>query len=195
MTAPRKGRRPGAVDTRGEVLAAARAEFASKGYAGTTVRGIAREAGVDPALVHHYFGGKDGVFAAAMELPLDFDVVLPSVLEGPPEALGERLVRLLMRVWGNEATRAPLLALVGSAISHEQAAEMLRGFVTSALLGRVAEHLELPDRDLRVTVAASHLIGLAMLRYVVKVEPLASATDDEVVALVAPTVQRYLSPY
>ena len=195
MTTARRGpgRRPGPVDTRGEVLAAAREAFGSKGYDATTVRGIARAAGVDPALVHHYFGGKDGIFAAAMQLPLDPSDVVPQAVDGPLDELGERLVRLLLKVWGNEVTRAPLLALLRSATSSKRAAEMLRGFVSSALLGRVAAQLDAPDRELRVAAAASHLVGLALLRYVVRVEPLASATDDEVVALVAPTIQRYLT--
>jgi AcrR family transcriptional regulator len=185
------GRRPGSADTRGQVLAAARAEFATKGYAGTTVRGIARAADVDPALVHHYFGSKDGVFAAAMELPLSPERV-DAALAGPPEGLGERLVRLLLAVWGDEHARAPIQGMLASALTHEEAAERLRGFVTSALLGRAAERLELRDAELRVTLAASHLVGLAVLRFIVKVEPLASASEDEVVAVVAPVIQGYL---
>jgi AcrR family transcriptional regulator len=181
------------VDTRAEVLAAARAEFASKGYDGTTVRGIARAAGVDPALVHHFFGGKDGVFAAVMQVPLNPAELMPAALGGPVEELGERLVRLLLRVWGEEETRAPMLALLRSATSNERAAEMLRGFVSHALLAQVVARLDGPDVDLRVAAAGAQLVGMALLRYVVGVEPLASATDDEVVALVAPVVQHYLT--
>jgi AcrR family transcriptional regulator len=188
------GRRPGAADTRGEILAAARTEFADNGYDGATIRGIARAAGVDPALVHHYFGAKEQVFVAAMELPFDPSVELPKVLSGDPARLGERATRFFLSIWSNADSRAPFLALLRSATTSEAAAAMLRSFVASALIRRVAAGVgEVPDRELRIALSASHLLGLALLRYVIKVEPLASASDDEVVAIVAPTVQRYLT--
>lgn len=189
------GRRPGAADTRGEILSAARAEFAERGYDGATIRGIARTAGVDAALVHHYFGGgKEQVFVAAMELPFDPGAALPQVLAGDPELLGERFARFFLSIWGEADSRAPFLALLRSASTSESAAAMLRAFVEQALLGRaVAQLPPAPDRSLRMTLAASQLLGMALMRYVVKVEPLASATEDEVVALVAPGLQRYLA--
>lgn len=189
-----RGRRTGGADTRGTILAVARSEFAAKGYDGASVRGIARAAGVDPALVHHYFGTKERVFVAAMALPFEPQHVLPQLLAGPDEDLGERVVRFFLGVWARPEGRAPFLGMLGSAVTNEQAAAMLREFVSSAILARVASALELPDRELRVAVAAAQLIGMGLLRYVVRVEPLAGATDDEVVALVAPAVQRYLTP-
>jgi AcrR family transcriptional regulator len=192
---PRRGpgRRPGAVDTRGDILAAARTEFAASGYDGATIRGIARAAGVDPALVHHYFGGKEQVFVAAMSLPVDPSVELPKVLSGDPAGRGERVVRFFLSIWGNAESRAPFLALLRSATTSEAAAAMMRSFVAEALVARVAATVpDLPDRELRIELSASHLVGLALLRYVIKVEPLAAASDDEIVAIVAPTVQRYL---
>jgi AcrR family transcriptional regulator len=194
-TEPRRGpgRRPGGGDTRGEILAAARQQFATLGYDGATIRGIARAAGVDPALVHHYFGGKEQVFVAALELPFDPTVVLPRLVSGDPAALGERFTRFFLSIWSNPGTRAPFLALLRSATTSEAAAAMLRSFVARVLLARIAAGLDdVPDRELRITLSASHLLGVALLRYVIKVEPLASATDDEVVAIVAPTIQRYL---
>jgi len=187
------GRPPGSADTRGEVLAAARAEFAAKGYVGASVRGIARQAGVDPALVHHYFGSKEKVFVAAMELPFDPADVLPQVLEGDPAHLGERLVRMFLGVWAEPDFRTPMLGMVRSAFSGEQGAALLREFVGTALLGRVAQAVG-PIDPLRVQTAAAQLVGVVILRHVVRLEPLASATEDEIVALVGPTVQGYLVP-
>jgi AcrR family transcriptional regulator len=188
------GRRPGAADTRGEILTAAREEFAARGYDGATIRGIARAANVDPALVHHYFGGKEQVFVAAMELPFDPSVVLPTLLSGDQTGLAERITRFFLAIWSDADRRAPFLALLRSATTSEAGAAMLRSFVQQALLGRVVASVDgSPDPELRVTLVASHLIGLALVRYVVRVEPLASASDDEVVALVAPMIQRYLT--
>ena len=196
MTAPRErgpGRRPGSADTRGEILAAARAEFADKGYDGASIRSIARLAGVDPALVHHYFGGKEQVFVAAMELPVDPSQVLPHILAGDRADLGERVVRFFLSVWGNAGTRAPFLALLRSATTSEPGAAMMRSFVSEAITGRVAATLDVPQPELRAALTASQLMGLALLRYVIRIGPLAAATDDEVVAIVAPTIQRYLT--
>jgi AcrR family transcriptional regulator len=153
------------------------------------VRGIAQEAEVDAALVHHFFGTKEQVFVAALELPFQPAEVLPLFLTGPPEEMGERFVRVFLTIWRDPAARAPVLALLRSAATNQQAAEMLRQFVTAALLGPLANSLGVPR--LRIAAAASQLVGLVMLRYVIGVEPLASADDDEIVALIAPTIQRY----
>lgn len=190
----RAGRRPGKEDTRGQVLAAARAEFAEQGYERTSVRGIARVAEVDPALVHHYFGTKEELFVAAMELPIVPAEFVSSVVVGDADERGERLVRAFLAIWGNPVTRQPLLTMLRAAMTHERAAAMMRGFVSTALLARVAAQLDLPDARLRVELAASHLVGMAFLRYVIKVEPLASVSEDTLVKLIAPSVQRYLVP-
>ena len=188
--ARRPGRRSGPTVSRGDILAAARRLFAERGYDGATIRAIAQEAGVDAALVHHFFGTKEQVFVAAMELPYQPADLLPQLVGGPREEVGERFVRLFLAVWRDPERRAPVLALLRSATTNEQAAEMIRQFVTEALLTRVAGALGVPP--LRVTAAASQLIGLAMVRYLVGVEPLASADEEEIVRLVAPTIQRYL---
>jgi AcrR family transcriptional regulator len=179
-------------DRRTAILDAARAQFSALGYAGASVRAIARAADVDPALVHHYFGTKEQVFVAAMELPFDPAERLPAVLAGDRDGVGERMVRLFLGIWEQPEFRAPMLGLLRSAITSEQGAAMLREFVGSALLARVAESVGQED-PLRVQAAASQLIGVVVLRYVVGIEPLASATTDELVALVAPAVQRHLT--
>ncbi|WP_435608892.1 TetR family transcriptional regulator [Streptomyces sp. C10-9-1] len=182
--------RPGA---RERILQAARTEFAERGYDRTTMRGIARAAGVDAALVHHYFGTKDEVFAAAIELSFEPAMVVPQILGQGAEGVGERLARFFIGVWENPATRAPLLAVIRSALTHEAAAAVLRGFVLRRLLERVAAELEVPEPRLRAELAASHMVGVAVLRYVLRVEPLASADPEEIVRLVAPSLQRYLT--
>lgn len=186
----RPGRRAGPTESRADILAAARRLFAERGYDGATIRAIAQEAGVDAALIHHFFGTKEQVFVAAMELPFQPAELLPQLIAGPREQVGERFVRLFLAVWRDPDRRAPVLALLRSATTNEQAAEMIRQFVTEALLTRVAGALGVPP--LRVTAAASQLIGLVMVRHVLGVEPLASADEEEIVRLVAPTIQRYL---
>jgi sugar phosphate isomerase/epimerase/AcrR family transcriptional regulator len=200
VTGPRRGRgRPSRAEaaagpgTRERILEAARAEFAERGYDKTSVRGIAKAAGVDPALVHHYFGTKDEVFAAAIELSFEPALIIPAIVGESAEGIGERLARYFLSVWENPVTRAPLLAVIRSALTHEAAAKVLRGFVLRRLLQRVAADLDVPDPEFRAELAASHMIGIAILRYVVQVEPLASARPEDIVAMVAPTLQRYLT--
>ena len=191
----RSGRRPGGPDTRGEILTAARVEFGERGYDGATMRAIGARAGVDPALVHHYFGAKEQLFLAAMEIPFDPAITITATALGPAEDLGERVARVFLQIWADPVRRAPLLALIRSAMTHEAAATLLRQFVSRVLLPRVAGVLEgVPDRELRAEAMISHLVGVAMLRFVVKVEPIASVPEDELIALVAPVIQRYVQP-
>ncbi|MEU0404661.1 TetR family transcriptional regulator [Streptomyces sp. NPDC006197] len=197
--APRRRGRPSRTEeesgpgTRERILEAARAQFAERGYDKASVRGIAKAAGVDPALVHHYFGTKDEVFAAAVEVSFEPAAVLPAILGGPREAIGERLARFFIGVWENPASRAPLLAIVRSALTHEAAAKVLRTFVLRRLLERIAAELDVPDPGFRAELAASHMIGIVIMRYVIQVEPLASADPERIVEQVAPTLQRYLT--
>jgi AcrR family transcriptional regulator len=190
---PAVGRRPGDGDTRGLILTAARSAFAAAGYDATSLRGIARAAGVDSALVVHYFGSKDRLFAAVMRLPEGFVEKAAALAAQGEDGLGERLIRFFLGMWEDPVTQGPMLALVRSAVANERAAATLRGFVGDALLGRIAAALPVSDRRLRATLAGSQLIGLAMLRYAVGVEPLASADVETVVAWLSPTLQRYLT--
>jgi AcrR family transcriptional regulator len=184
------GRRPGPTETRDEILAAARRLFSEKGYDGTSIRAIARAAGVDPALVHHFFDTKERLFVVALHFPIDPSVLVPALLDGPREQLGERMARTFISIWGDPKAREPLLALLRSAVTTEQAATMVREFASSTILAKVAESAGVPR--FRVLGAMGQLIGVMMLRYVIKVEPMASADEDELVALLAPVVQHYL---
>ena len=190
-TERRPGRRPGPTETREAILAAARELFAEKGYDGASLRAIARAAGVDPALVHHFFGNKEGVFVQAMRFPVNPEELVPRVQEVPRERLGEALARVFLEIWGDEERRAPILAMLRSAMTNEQAAVMMRQFVSEALFRRVAALHDIPM--LRVNAAVGQMIGVALLRYVLKVEPIASATTEELVELLAPTLDRYLA--
>jgi AcrR family transcriptional regulator len=189
---PRTGRRPGTGGTREKILGAARARFAKAGFETTTVRAIAADARVDPALVLHYFGSKQDLFRAAVDFPMDPAVFIPPLLAPGVDGLGERLVRFFLETWESPAGR-PLLALIRSAVATDDAAALLREFVSREVLGRVARTLEVDDPRLRASLAASTLIGLAMLRYVVRVEPITSARPDDIATWLGPTVQRYLS--
>jgi AcrR family transcriptional regulator len=176
------------------VLAAARAAFAERGFDGATIRGIATAAGVDPALVHHYFGTKDQLFLAAVEAPADPADLLPEVLAAGRDELGAAVVRTLLRAWEGPMQSAGL-ALVRSAVGNAWTAKLLREFLVTQVLRRVMATLDLPraERDARGALVASQLIGLVMARYVLRVEPLASASPESLVAAVGPTVQHYLT--
>ncbi|WP_326754069.1 TetR family transcriptional regulator [Streptomyces hirsutus] len=195
--APRRRGRPPrteSADTRDRILDAAREEFSERGYDKTSVRGIAKSAGVDSALVHHYFGTKEQVFEAAVEVA--FAPVLKgrrAVLDAPLEEVGERMTRMILGLWENPVTRTPLLAIIRSAVNNETAAGVFRRLVAGQLLRRIAGRLDLPDAELRAELAAAQLVGIAMVRYVIKVEPLASADVEQIVERVAPVVQGHLT--
>lgn len=189
----RTGRRPAGADTRGEILAAARKLFASGGYTGATIRGIAAEAGVDPALVHHYFGSKRELFVATVELPFDPPDIVGAAVRGDPGTAGERMARQLLGAWGTEQGEAQMQSLLRSALTDEHVLRMVREFMLETVLSPVVAELA-PDRQrLRAALLASQVVGLAMVRHVARLEPLASAGTDTVVAAVAPTLQRYLT--
>lgn len=190
---PRTGRRPGSEDTKGAILAAARFAFAEQGFHAATIRGVASQAGVDPALVHHYFGTKEDLFGAAISLPLRPAEAAESVLSGDPDGIGERLVRLFFSVWETPDSRDGLLAMLRGAFTNEQAARALREFFETTLLGRIAPALDRPDAHLRMSLVASHMVGMAVLRYVVGFETLRAASLEELIELVAPRIQSYIT--
>ncbi|MEU3900035.1 TetR family transcriptional regulator [Streptomyces sp. NPDC045251] len=194
--ARRRGRPPRteSADTRARILTAAREEFSERGYEKTSVRGIGKAAGVDAALVHHYFGTKEQVFEAAIEVAFAPALEAPDAIgDGPLDDVGERLTRFIIGVWENPSTRKPVLAIVRSAVNNETAAAVFRRLIAAQVMRRVAARLERPDAELRVELAAAQLVGCAMLRYVIKVEPLASADPEDLVARLAPVVQGHLT--
>jgi AcrR family transcriptional regulator len=193
MTTPtrRPGRPSGPSSARDDILAAARVLFGRRGYDKASIRAIAGEAGVDPALVHHYFGTKDELFAAAMEFPIDITAILPVILAGPREEIGERLVRTFLRFWEDPRLGPQFVGILRSATTSETGAALLREFISSKIIALVAQRLGVPPMN--VNAAASQVVGLAMLRYVLEIEPIASASHDEIVALLAPTIQRYVT--
>ncbi|WP_019355686.1 TetR/AcrR family transcriptional regulator [Streptomyces sp. AA1529] len=197
--APRRRGRPArrtedGPGTRERILASARGEFAEHGYDKVSVRAIARGAGVDAALVHHYFGTKEQVFAAAVEGAIAPVLIVPELVrETALEAVGETVTRRFLETWEDPATRAPLLAIVRSAVNNERAAAVFRGLLTRNLLSRLAARLAAPDAELRVALAAAQLVGAALLRHVIRLEPLASEPLATVTARLASVVQHHLT--
>ena len=188
----RTGRRPGTTDTRNVILAVARRRFATRGYDATSLRGIATEAKVDPALVIHYFGTKEGLFVAATGLPAGLSELFGNLTALPLHDGVQTLVRSYLQFVDSDKSRNAILALVRSAVSNDKAAAMLREFMTAELLPVIAGLTRHPDADLRASLVAAHLIGIATQRHVIRVEPLARASPDDIVALVTPAIEQYL---
>ena len=190
----RTGRRPGNQDTRESILSAAREAFAEKGYDAASIRFIATRAGVDPALVHHYYGSKDQLFLAAMRAPINPTELLPGILAGGPDGVGERLLTTLLRVW-DSPVGAAAAAFIRSALTNELMAKMLREFIINRIMRTVAKELALDPAEapLRVSLVAGQVAGLIMTRYLLRVEPVASLPAKTIVAAVGPTLQRYLT--
>jgi AcrR family transcriptional regulator len=187
-----RGRRPAGENTRAALLDAARVEFTERGFDGATVRAIAQRAGVDAAMVNHWFGGKDGLFVAALEIPVDPTEILSRILEGDPEQTAERILHTFLSVWDANGGGA-LAALVRSVASHEEAARMMREFLGRVIFGRIVTAVAPDQPKLRAALCGTQMVGLAMVRYVIRLEPLASADPDTVVAAIAPNLQRYLT--
>lgn len=188
----RRGRRPGAPDTRAAILAAARARFAEHGFGGTTIRAVAGDAGVDAALVHHYFGSKDDLFLAALELPVDpRQLLLPAVAAGL-DGVAERLLRVFLSVWDDPELQPQLVAVMRGVMDPAGSKLISEGFLP-VVLAPVGQALGIDRPDLRMPLVASQVFGLILLRYVLRVEPLASLPQEQLVATYAPTLQRYLA--
>lgn len=189
----RAGRRAGAPDTKAEILEAAKKMFAAHGYDRATIRGIAREASVDPSLIHHYFGSKEGLFAASIDLPIPAVEIVRSVLDRGGADLGRGLAETFFMVWENEEARASFLGILRSAMGGEdRAVTAFRQFLTTALLEQISPVIDGDDAQLRALLMASQLVGVAMTRYVVRLEPIASAPVEHIIDLVAPRIQSYV---
>jgi AcrR family transcriptional regulator len=187
----RRGRRPAGEDTKAALLTAAREVFTEQGFDGATVRAIAARAEVDPAMVNHWFGGKQGLFAAAVHLPVTPDWIRATVLSGPADEIAARVVRTFVSTWDGSGGGG-FAALVRSAATQPSAADMLREFITS-LFGGILRELGVDQPELRLGLFGSQLAGLGLARYVIRLEPIASADVETLVATIAPTLQHYLT--
>jgi AcrR family transcriptional regulator len=190
---PRTGRRRGMPDTRGQILQAAAAQFGASGYEATTVRKVAADAGVDPALIRRFFGNKEGLFTQVAASVLRPDEAIAALLQGPRRRLGERLARYFLGLLGDVHRPGPALSLIRPAVTSEHAAALMRRFLATEVLARIAAALGADHAELRAALAASQVVGLAVARAAVGLEPLVAAPEEELVAWVAPTLQRYFT--
>jgi AcrR family transcriptional regulator len=188
----RRGRRPGPSGTREAITQAARRQFSELGYDRASIRSVAAEAGVDPALVVHYFGSKQRLFLAAIELPFEVGDLVERLETGPREQVGERVARFALEVLGNPDARARWTGMIRAAASDPDAAGLLREVLTQRIFEPLAEALGSEDAQLRANLASSQMVGLVMARYIIAIEPLASADAETVASAIAPTLQRYL---
>ncbi len=175
------------------VLDAARAAYSRRGYVGTTLKGVAAAAGVAPDVMQRYYRNREQLFAAAMRLPFDPATSVAQLLAPGIDGMGERLVRVTLRMLDDPETRDQLAEMVRDGAGASKATASLREFLESAVVDRVVSVLGVPDARMRVSLATSYLVGIAASRYVLQIEPLASATEDEIVALVAPAIQTALT--
>ncbi len=199
--AGRPGRRAGDSGTSEAILDAARSQFAEHGYRGATIRAIAAAAGVDPALVHHFYGTKEALFAAAMRMPIVPSVVLTQALASRPDGpRGEFMVRTALLLWESDALKDTFVGLLRSAVTSDQAAAMLREFIADSILGTIAQASGLnaaggsPEEvQYRVAMVATQMLGLALTRLVLRLPMVAEASVDELAATLGPTIERYLT--
>jgi AcrR family transcriptional regulator len=191
---PRKGDQDGA-STRAAILKAAAEEFADRGYEAASLRAVARRAGVDSALVHHYFEDKADLFASSLEAPLRPDRLIAAVLTGPRDDVGVGVVRHLLLNLENPKSQARVVTILRTALSSAPGSRMLKEFLTREIFSRLAAASGGEDADLRANLAASQIVGLMMTRFVLKLEPIASASVDELARRVGPVVQWHLYGY
>jgi AcrR family transcriptional regulator len=190
----RIGRRRGSPDTREAILEVARRLFSDKGFDATTVRAIASDAGVDPAMIHHYFGTKEELFRQSLSIPFDPTVEIPKIVAEGRDRAGANLIRMFVRIWDSPLGGAGA-ALIRSAMSNEWTARLLREFLTTQILRKVVAELQIDPAEapLRSSLVASQLAGLAMMRYIIRLEPLASLPVEDLVKAMGPNVQRYIT--
>jgi len=189
---PALGRRPGNPDTRNVLLQTARALFAEAGYSHTSVRDIAAAAGVDPAMIRHYFGSKAELFRATMGWPFGPEQVAAQIASGEGGDIGARLTKVFFGAWEDAETRAPLLAILRGAATHEESATLVRQFIQTQLYPQIAAVLDDPKAELRVDLAMGQLLGIAFLRHVLCIEPIASTPTKELVEWVASVISLHL---
>ena len=189
----RTGRRPGPSSTRAEITAAAARRFAAAGYDATSLRQVAADASVDPALVRRFFGDKEQLFAAVASALIDPERAVAAVAGGPPEAAGERLLRYFLSLLGDVSRPGPLLGVIRSAVTSEHAAGLLRRLLAEQVLREIAVSFPSGRPEFGAALAASQLVGLAVARYAVRLPPLTAADTEELVSAIAPVLQYYLT--
>ncbi|MGF6889113.1 AcrR family transcriptional regulator [Nocardia sp. GAS34] len=189
----RSGRRPGNPDTREAILAAARERFAEVGFDKASIRSIAAAAGVDPALVHHYFGTKQELLAAVVNLPVDTDVIRALIAAAPIDGLGEAIVRTVVGVWDSPAGASAIAAF--RTILGGGDPTLIGSFVLEVILKDVRARVDSPPGSghTRVVLAVAQMAGVMMARKIVGIEPIASMPAEQVAVLVGPSLQRYLT--
>ena len=190
---PRTGRRPGPSSTRAEITTAAARRFAVAGYDATSLRQVAADASVDPALVRRFFGDKEQLFTAVASALIDPERAVAAVAGGPPEAAGERLLRYFLSLLGDVSRPGPLLGVIRSAVTSEHAAGLLRRLLAEQVLREIAVSFPSGRPEFGAALAASQLVGLAVARYAVRLPPLTAADTEELVSAIAPVLQYYLT--
>jgi AcrR family transcriptional regulator len=186
---PRAGGRPRSADTKAAIIAAARAHFAAMGYERTTIRGVAATADIDPAMVIRYFSSKEGLFAAAADL----DLSLPDLTVADRRDMGALLVRHFIGLWESDLADTVLALMLRSSTADNTAAERMREIFAAQVVGPISAALRTPDAEERAGLIGAQLIGVALCRYLLRLEPIASAKTEDVIADLSPTVQRYLT--
>lgn len=189
-----RGRRRGSPDTRQVVLEVARGRFLASGYQAVTMRSIAAEAGVDVALISYFFGSKRGLFGATMALEANPALVLADALPGDLNALPERILRALITTWDEPRRSAPMRVMISGAVADAGVARLLREVIEAEMIARIAERIGGPDATARAALATVQAIGLIFERYLLRAEPLATMSSDELIARMAPAMRAALRP-
>jgi AcrR family transcriptional regulator len=189
----RGGRRQGASTTRDDILKAARRLFSEYGYRGATMRAIAREAQVDSALVHYFFSTKEGLFTAAIGDAINSSAILDRVHEMPEGTVGSRLILAFLGLWDDPLAREPMLAIIRSSMAYDEAARVVSDFVTTQVIGNVVKANTSTSVELRTTLIGTQIIGILVLRYLLKIEPFAYLAPEAVAAVLGPSIDRLLT--
>jgi AcrR family transcriptional regulator len=193
VTRRKMGRRPGDSGTREHITFAARRQFSERGYDRTTIRSIATEADVNPSLVIHYFGSKERLFREVVDLPFDPDMLIASIVEGPMQDRGARFARFVVDLLKDPQYGTAFTAMIRAASSDPQAASLFSERITRGVFLPLAQKLEMDRAETRAAIAATQTIGFVIGRHILKLAALAALSDDEMVALLGPTLQRYLA--
>lgn len=191
--AVKRGRRPGPTETPAAIRAAATRQFSELGFDRTTIRSVAAEAGVDPALVIHHFGSKQRLFVEAVQVPFPPEDLIAQLAGGPRSQVGERVVRFVLSVLADDEARARWIGLIRSAVTEPEATRVFREILSTRIFRPLAEQLGMDEAPLRASLAGSQIVGVVMARHIVLIEPLASLEEERLVDAVAPTIQRYLA--